>query len=159
MAELLGKDFTPPDIRAKVTGAARYAEDFRADGMLFCRLLKSPMPHARVKNIDASEALAMDGVVAILTADEVPEMPAPRDPVLTNTPLFVGDPILAVAAVDETTAHDAIHDGLGFGMTIRVINGALECDGGRPDLVRTRINNYTEAAGLMGVTTGSRLGC
>ena len=46
MAELIGKDFTPPDVRAKVTGAARYAEDFRMDGMLHCRLLKSPMPHA-----------------------------------------------------------------------------------------------------------------
>ena len=63
MAELLGKDFTPPDIHAKVTGRARYAEDFRADGMLFCRLLKSPMPHAFVRSIDATEALRMEGVV------------------------------------------------------------------------------------------------
>lgn len=52
MAELIGKDFTPPDVRAKVTGAARYAEDFRMDGMLHCRLLKSPMPHAIVRGID-----------------------------------------------------------------------------------------------------------
>ena len=43
MADLLGKDFTPPDIYGKVTGRAKYAEDFRMDGMLFCRLLKSPM--------------------------------------------------------------------------------------------------------------------
>ena len=43
---LLGKDFTPPDVRAKVTGKAKYSEDFRADGMLFCRLLTSPMPFA-----------------------------------------------------------------------------------------------------------------
>ncbi len=45
---LLGKNFTPPDVEAKVTGKAKYAEDFRADGMVFCRLLTSPMPHARV---------------------------------------------------------------------------------------------------------------
>lgn len=105
---LIGKNFTPPDVRGKVTGQAKYAEDFRAEGMLFCRLLLSPMPHARVRNIDASEALAMDGVVAVLTADEVPEVPSPRDPILTNTPHFIGEPILAVAAVDETTAQDAI---------------------------------------------------
>ncbi|HXV60904.1 MAG TPA: xanthine dehydrogenase family protein molybdopterin-binding subunit [Vicinamibacteria bacterium] len=105
---LIGRDFTPPDIRGKVTGQAKYAEDFRAEGMLFCRLLLSPMPHARVKNIDASEALAMDGVVAVLTADEVPETEGPGDPILTNTPHFIGEPILAVAAVDETTAEDAI---------------------------------------------------
>ena len=60
MANLhLGRDFTPPDIRAKVTGRAKYAEDFRADGMLWTKLLLSPMPHARVKSIDTSAALAM----------------------------------------------------------------------------------------------------
>jgi CO/xanthine dehydrogenase Mo-binding subunit len=105
---LIGRDFTPPDLHAKVTGRAKYAEDFRADGMLFCRLLTSPMPHARVRKIDASAALEIDGVVAILTAEEVPEIPPPGNPILTNEPHYVGEPILAVAAVDETTAQDAI---------------------------------------------------
>ncbi|HSR71410.1 MAG TPA: xanthine dehydrogenase family protein molybdopterin-binding subunit [Kiloniellales bacterium] len=105
---LIGKNFTPPDVVAKVTGKAKYAEDFRAEGMLFCRLLTSPMPHARVRNIDASEALKMKGVVAVLTADEVPVFPPPNNPILTNEPHYVGDPILAVAAEDETTAQDAI---------------------------------------------------
>ena len=105
---LIGKDFVPPDVVAKVTGRAKYAEDFRAEGMLFCKLLTSPMPHARVRNIDASEALAMDGVVDILTADDVPSLPPPENQILTMEPLFVGEPILAVAAVDETTAADAI---------------------------------------------------
>ena len=108
MAHLIGRDFTPPDLHAKVTGRAKYAEDIRADGMLFCRLLTSPMPHARVLNIDASEALEMEGVVAILTADELPEVTAPGNTILTNEPLYVGAPILAVAAVDETTAQNAI---------------------------------------------------
>jgi len=80
--KLIGKDFTPPDVAAKVTGKARYAEDFRAEGMVFCRLLLSPMPHARVKNIDASEALKMPGVIGILTADDVPAIPAPGKPIL-----------------------------------------------------------------------------
>ena len=108
MTHLIGRDFTPPDLHAKVTGRAKYAEDIRADGMLFCRLLTSPMPHARVLNIDASEALEMEGVVAILTADELPEVTAPGNTILTNEPLYVGAPILAVAAVDETTAQNAI---------------------------------------------------
>ena len=55
-----------------MTGKAKYAEDFRAEGMLFAKLLLSPMPHARVRSIDASAALAMPGVRAILTADELP---------------------------------------------------------------------------------------
>jgi len=106
--KLLGKNFTPPDVVAKVTGQAKYAEDFRVDGMVFCRLLGSPMPHARVRRIDASEALKMPGVVGILTADEVTPQPAPNPTILTNEPRYIGEPILAVAAVDETTAQDAI---------------------------------------------------
>ena len=84
MADLLGKDYAPPDIYGKVTGRAKYAEDFRRDGMLFCRLLKSPMPHCRVRGVDATVALAMDGVVAILRADEVPEQAGPANNILTD---------------------------------------------------------------------------
>lgn len=110
MAEetLVGKNYTPPDLVAKVTGRAKYAEDFRADGMLFCKLLLSPMPHARVRRIDTSAALAMPGVRAILTADDLPEAARGNMPALTNEPLFEGEPILAVAAVDELTAAEAI---------------------------------------------------
>jgi CO/xanthine dehydrogenase Mo-binding subunit len=42
----LGQDFLPHDVVAKVTGEAKYAEDFRAEGMVFARLLSSPYPHA-----------------------------------------------------------------------------------------------------------------
>ena len=103
---LLGKNFTPPDVEGKVTGRAKYAEDFRVEGMVFCRLFLSPIPHGRVTNIDADEALEMEGVLGILTADEVPSHPA--NPILTNEPKYIGEPILAVAAVDETTAMDAL---------------------------------------------------
>jgi CO/xanthine dehydrogenase Mo-binding subunit len=71
-SKLIGQNYTTPDLVAKVTGRAKYAEDFRVDGMLFCKLLLSPMPHARVVSIDASKALAMPGVKGILTADELP---------------------------------------------------------------------------------------
>jgi xanthine dehydrogenase molybdenum-binding subunit len=119
--KLIGKDYPTPDLYAKVTGKAKYAEDFRADGMLFCKLALSPMPHGRVRKIDARAALAMPGVKAILTADE---LPPPADSIndngnvilanprgyraLTMEPLFQGQPILAVAAVDELTAAEAI---------------------------------------------------
>src|SRR5207249_3227235 len=75
--KLVGVDYTTPDLVAKVTGRAKYAEDYRADGMLFAKLLLSPMPHARVRKIDASEALKMPGVHAILTADELPNVAPP----------------------------------------------------------------------------------
>jgi CO/xanthine dehydrogenase Mo-binding subunit len=105
---LIGKNFTPPDIYGKVTGKAKYAEDFRADGMVFCRMLTSPMPHAKVKKIDASAALKLKGVLGVLTADDVPAFPPPNNPILTNEPLYVGDPILAVAAETEQLCQDAI---------------------------------------------------
>ena len=47
--KLVGQNYTTPDLVAKVTGRAKYAEDYRADGMLFAKLLLSPMPHARVR--------------------------------------------------------------------------------------------------------------
>ncbi len=119
--KLIGKDYTTADLHAKVTGRAKYAEDYRAEGMLFCKLLLSPLPHARVRRIDMREALAMPGVKAILTADD---LPAPADTLtdngtvikaskwgergLTMEPLYDGEPILAVAAVDELTAAEAI---------------------------------------------------
>ncbi|MGA7793834.1 MAG: xanthine dehydrogenase family protein molybdopterin-binding subunit [Candidatus Acidiferrales bacterium] len=119
--KLIGKDYPTADLYAKVTGKAKYAEDYRADGMLFCKLALSPMPHARVRDIDARAALAMPGVKAILTADD---LPAPANSIndngtvilanprgfqaLTNEPLYQGQPILAVAAVDELTAAEAI---------------------------------------------------
>src|SRR5271166_671576 len=118
---LIGKDYATPDLYAKVTGQAKYAEDYHADGMLFCKLLLSPMPHARVRDIDAREALATPGVRAILTADDLPpaadsltdngtviKANPKSERGLTMEPVYQGEPILAVAAVDELTAAEAI---------------------------------------------------
>ncbi len=77
---LIGKNFLPPDVVAKVTGRAKYAEDFRAEGMLFCKLLLSPMPHARVRHIDTSKAMKMKGVVGVLTAERRAAVPAAAGP-------------------------------------------------------------------------------
>jgi xanthine dehydrogenase molybdenum-binding subunit len=119
--KLTGHDYTTSDLTAKLTGTARYADDFRAEGMLVCKLLTSPMPHAKVTRCDTRAALAMPGVRAILTADE---LPPPADSVsdsgavikaspwaergLTMEPLYQGEPILAVAATDDATAAAAI---------------------------------------------------
>ncbi|MBS1816738.1 MAG: xanthine dehydrogenase family protein molybdopterin-binding subunit [Acidobacteria bacterium] len=88
--------------------------------MLFAKLLLSPLPHARVKNIDTSAALAMPGVKAIVTVDDLPSPVAGAslgegitastlsERGLTMEPMYHGEPILAVAAVDELTAAEAI---------------------------------------------------
>ena len=90
-------------------GGARYAEDFHAEGMAFAKLLLSPMPHARVRSVDTSRAEAMEGVLGILRASELPRPEqGTREGALSDEPLYEGAPILAVAAVDETTAAAAV---------------------------------------------------
>ena len=119
--KLVGQNYTTPDLIAKVTGAAKFAEDYRADGMLFVKLLLSPMPHARVRRLDLTAALAFPGVRAILTADDVPgaadtvtdlgkviKADLRNERALTNEPMYYGEPVLAVAADSEVIAADAI---------------------------------------------------
>src|SRR5262245_12928422 len=118
--KIFGQNYTTPDLVAKVTGKARYAEDYRVEGMLFAKLLCSPMPHAKVTKLDVSKALAMPGVKAVITDDDLPK-PAGGGTLgenvqatvqgergLTMEPLYQGEPILAVAAIDERTAAEAI---------------------------------------------------
>src|ERR1035437_5944296 len=100
--KLIGKNYTTPDLFAKVTGRAKYAEDYRADGMLFCKLLLSPLPHARVKHIDMRAALAMPGVKAFLIMDDPP---ARADSIPDNGTVFLekkkGDRGLAMEPLSQ----------------------------------------------------------
>jgi xanthine dehydrogenase molybdenum-binding subunit len=117
---LIGRDYATPDLVAKVTGRAQYAEDYRAEGMLFCKLLLSPMPHCRVRGVDAREALQMPGVMGMLRAEDLPAPVLPPlknheggvflrpEVALTDEPVYQGEPILAIAAADEVTAAEAV---------------------------------------------------
>ncbi len=107
------------DYLEKVTGAAQFVSDVLVPGMLHGRILRSPLPHARIRSIDASAALAMPGVVAVLTGADVSTIRAGGNPhwglYLRDRPLiavdrvrYVGDPVAAVAAVDEFTAEEAL---------------------------------------------------
>ncbi len=107
--KLIGQDFIPADVAAKVTGRARYAADYRAEGMVFGALLCSPLPHARIRRIDAAAALQRPGVLGLLSAADVPAVAPPLAPILAKDEVFyVGEPILALAAIDEATAVDAL---------------------------------------------------
>jgi 4-hydroxybenzoyl-CoA reductase subunit alpha len=98
----------------KVTGAARYTADLPAADALVGMLLRSPYAHAELLEVDISEALKLPGVRAVITGDEC-DMPYGVIPIAQNEfPLargkvrYVGDPIAAVAAIDEETARRAI---------------------------------------------------
>src|ERR1017187_6469134 len=121
--KLIGKNYVTADLLAKVTGRSKYAEDFRAEGMLFCKLLLSPLPHARVRHIDARDALAMLGVKAILTADD---LPAPADTLTDN------GTVVKASKWGERGHH-------GAGVSRRT--GSRRGGGGRTDRRRSHRNN------------------
>jgi CO/xanthine dehydrogenase Mo-binding subunit len=106
------------DYLEKVTGAATFASDVEVPGMLHGKILRSPLPHARIRAIDASAALTIPGVVAVLTGADLQALPAAnhrwglylrdRPVIALDTVRYVGDPVAAVAAVDEATAEEAL---------------------------------------------------
>src|SRR5262245_41525861 len=113
--KVIGKPFRKVDARAKCIGQTRFADDIVLPRMLFAKLLRSPVPHAKIKNVDVSRASKLTGVVAIITGNELPIpygiLPVSEDEhaLCINKVRFIGDPVAAVAAVDEDTAFDAMN--------------------------------------------------
>ncbi len=111
--QLIGTPFRRVDGRAKVTGRTRYADDVNFPRTAFVKLVRSTVPHARIKSIDFSAALAMDGVLGTLVGEEVPGafgiLPISQDEhaLAIDKVRFIGDPVAAVAAVNEDIAHAA----------------------------------------------------
>ncbi|HVF23717.1 MAG TPA: molybdopterin cofactor-binding domain-containing protein [Pyrinomonadaceae bacterium] len=112
---VVGKPFRKVDARAKCVGQTKFADDIVLPRMLFCKLLRSHVPHALIKSIDASKALALPGVFAVITGKDltIPYgiLPVSQDEhaLCIDKVRFVGDPVAAVAAVDEDTAFDAMN--------------------------------------------------
>lgn len=110
----VGKPWRRVDGRAKVTGLTKFADDLALPRMLFCKLLRSAQAHARIKRIDASRALKLKGVKAILTGKDMPIpfgiLPVSQDEhaLALDKVRYIGDPVAAVAAVDEDTAFEAL---------------------------------------------------
>ena len=95
----------------KVTGRIRYVSDLQLVGMLHARLVTSPYAHARIVSIDVSEALALPGVAAVFTAQDLPHVdPTSRQRLLLarERVIFAGQPVALILAEDEMAAQDAI---------------------------------------------------
>lgn len=100
------------DALQRVTGKATYTSDVHLPGMLYARVLRSPYPHAQIRRIDVSKAMALPGVKAILTHENCDVIWGSGDTrnhrYLFNNPVrFAGDSVAAVAAVDRHTAEQA----------------------------------------------------
>jgi xanthine dehydrogenase molybdopterin-binding subunit B len=109
---VIGHNLPKVDAHAKVSGQTLFADDLVLPRMLFARLLRSPHPHARIRSIDASRAAAHPGVAATLVGSELPIpfgiLPVSQDEhaLCIDRVRFVGDPVAAVAAVDEDVAFE-----------------------------------------------------
>jgi 4-hydroxybenzoyl-CoA reductase alpha subunit len=110
---IIGKPFRRVDGRAKVTGATRFADDLTFPRMCFARLVRSTMPHANILSIDFSEAEKVPGYLGALTGKDVPIpfgiLPVSQDEhaLCPDRVRFVGDPVVAVAAITEDAAYEA----------------------------------------------------
>src|SRR5437762_10329611 len=113
--KVVGKPFRKVDARAKCTGQTKFADDIFLPRMLYCKILRSHEPHALIKNIDLAKALTLPGVIAIITGKELPIpygiLPVSQDEhaLCIDKVRFIGDPVAAVAAIDEDVAFEAMN--------------------------------------------------
>jgi 4-hydroxybenzoyl-CoA reductase subunit alpha len=111
---IIGKSVAMVDAASKTTGAGKYTDDLTVPGMLYGKILHSPHPHARIKRIDTSRALELDGVVAVVTGKDAPNpygiLPIGHDEhaLALEKVRYVGDNVACVAAVSEAVAEHAL---------------------------------------------------
>jgi CO/xanthine dehydrogenase Mo-binding subunit len=113
-ANSIGRSHERVGGRDRVTGAQRYIADIHLDNVLHVKLVHLDVAHARILSIDATEALAVDGVRTVFTAADLPQ-PVPRfGPAYADRPVlavgetkFFGEPVAAVAAETEDAAEEA----------------------------------------------------
>src|SRR5882672_9906642 len=112
---VVGKPFRKVDARAKCIGQTKFADDIFLPRMLYCKILRTHLPHALIKGIDVSKAAALPGVIAVITGKDLPIpygiLPVSQDEhaLCIDKVRFIGDPVAAVAAIDEDVAFDAMN--------------------------------------------------
>jgi 4-hydroxybenzoyl-CoA reductase subunit alpha len=147
---LIGKPFRRVDGRAKVTGATRFADDLAFPRMVYLKLVRSHLPHARILGIDLAAARLIPGVLAFLTGKDFPVpfgiLPVSQDEhaLCPDKVRFVGDPVAAVAATTEDAAYEAA-------LAVRVDYEPLPTIGGIEEALATpepRIHDYGDGGNV-----------
>ena len=121
---VVGKRLPRPDAIEKATGAAKYTVDIKLPGMLIGKVLRSPHPHAMILKVDTSRAESLPGVVAVITREDTPKIRFTRskgsvtiikpekvvedEMVINDKARFLGEPVAAVAAINEGIANEAL---------------------------------------------------
>ena len=108
----VGKSYPRVDAYEKVTGTATYVTDMFFPGMLYAAVLRSPYPHAKIKKLDVSKARELEGVRAVVTAEDSPYRQGiylvDRPIFATDRVRYVGEPVAAVAADSWEIAQKAL---------------------------------------------------
>lgn len=115
---VVGKPMPRVDGKIKATGEAKFTFDLTLPGMLYGASLRSPYPHARILNIDTSQAEALPGVKAVVTGKDTgivrfgcidtPRYPADQCPLAIDKVRYIGEDVAAVAAIDRDTVEEAL---------------------------------------------------
>ena len=111
----IGQNIPRADGKDKVTGAAVYTGDMKPPGMLYGKVLRSPLPHARIRRIDSRNAETIPGVLAVLTRENLRVAAPLHGAYVKDQPVvalekarYAGDVVAAVAATTERIADDAL---------------------------------------------------
>ena len=154
----VGRPIPKVDAIDKVTGRHRYPLDVTLPGMLWGKVLRSPYPHARIVRIDTAAAAAMPGVVAVVTARDLPRkrignVIKDQEVLATDTVRYAGEPVAAVAAISEAVAEAACR---AIGVEYDELPAVFEVDDaiapGAP-IVHEALGTYE----IRGVTTSATL--
>src|SRR5919206_1356654 len=115
---VVGHSVYRKDANPKITGRVLHVGNIEMPGMLHVAVLRSPYARARIQSIDKSQAEKLNGVAAVITGADIARMPGVDPhfgPAFRDQPIlavenvrFIGDPVVAVAAVDRRTAEDAL---------------------------------------------------
>ncbi|MFN3975261.1 MAG: xanthine dehydrogenase family protein molybdopterin-binding subunit [Dehalococcoidia bacterium] len=157
----IGKPIPKADALERVTGTARFSADLTLPGTLYGKVLRSPHPHATIRRIDASRALALEGVKAVVTADDLPSLEEARAAfggelmidladlrrlvIAHDKALFEGHAVAAVAATSPEIAEAALNLIQVDYEVLPVVENAL--DAMRPDAPLLHPNLYTRTLG------------
>ncbi|MEO3892217.1 xanthine dehydrogenase family protein molybdopterin-binding subunit [Nonomuraea sp. B5E05] len=122
MTRLIGASVERSANLPHLTGASRFVADIQRDGQVHARIVRSPVAHARILGIDTGEAEAVPGVIAVITAADLPDVRIPIRLAMAETPManrflqpplardvvrYVGEPLAVVVATDPYLAEDA----------------------------------------------------
>ncbi|GBD10905.1 Putative xanthine dehydrogenase molybdenum-binding subunit XdhA [bacterium HR23] len=157
----IGKPIPKADALERVTGTARFGADLKLPGMLHGKVLRSPHPHAYIRRIDASRALALEGVKAVVTAQDLPPLEDARAAfggelmidldhlrrltIAHEKALFEGHAVAAVAATSPEIAEAALELIQVDYEVLPVVENAL--DAMKPDAPLLHPNLYTRTLG------------